>query len=381
MEDKMKLSRFWLIGLVLLMGVEVLPAIVVNGGKGLPHTKSAFTTRKGQFWLQGQIRFWGKSAEFEYPTLGIESGSTIWVVQQIASFNYGVSNHLSIALSPILYQDTHQDKGEDLIGDALLDFKFGNYRIEKKPLWLGFNIGTRLPLGSQYNIVYEDYSSGRFEFGVSGILTWRYAAADLKNDYRIHTNIGYWNHLDKGVNLVEGLPREYSYVTKPSQSFNYALGLEFPTQLFDYGLEVYGISWITQPPAGAAGRENYLFMNVSIGYKPHPRFKFYTNADLRLSENRETTVPPRVAFSGAPNYPGWRIYLGLRFLVLPTSLYDMHTQTLQEIREEKRRTLKLQLEHEKRKTEAARQEVERLQAEKEKKERDKSSKIVMEEKK
>jgi hypothetical protein len=59
----------------------------------------------------------------------------------------------------------------------------------------------------------------------------------------------------------------------------------------------------------------------------------------------------------------------------------MHTQTLQEIREEKRQALKLQLEHEKRKTEAARQEVERLQAEKEKKERDKSSKIVMEEKK
>lgn len=362
--------------------MPVRSANIVNGGRGLPHTKSAMTTRSKQLWAMGQVRFWGKHANYENRTLGIESGSTFWLVQSIASLNYGINDHVSADLSPIIYQDINDGGKDEFFGDTMLDVKIGNYQIEKTPITVGMNVGMRFPTGSHNNIIFEDYSSGRFEWGLTGLLTYRYSLPDLKNDYRIHLNLGYWNYNDSGVSLVDGeLFQDIGYVKRNSQALNYALGLEFPTPSFDYGLEFYGISWVNSPPAAAAGRENNLYMNVSLGYKPHPRFKFFTNADLRLSKDLNETQGSREALKGLPNYPGWRIYLGLRYMIVPKSLYDMHKQTLLENKRNKRQQLLIQLSEEQQKTQLAKQEAERLRIEKDKREKAKAaSEVVMQKK-
>jgi hypothetical protein len=378
----MRVSRHWVVVLVLFALMQAQSSTLVNGGRGLPHTKSAMTTYPKQLWAMAQISFWGKRADFEYHSLGVESGSTFWLVQSLARFNYGVSEHVSASLSPILYQDVNDGGADEFFGDTMLDVKVGNYQIEKTAITVGMNVGMRFPTGSHKNIIFEDYSAGRFEWGLTGILTYRYSLPDLKNDYRIHLNLGYWNYNDSGVSLVDDvLFQDIAYVKRNSQALNYALGLEFPTAAFDYGLEFYGLSWVNSPPAAAAGRENNLYMNVSLGYKPHPRFKFYTNADLRLSKDIEETQGPRATFSGLPNYPSWRVYLGLRYMIIPKSLYDMHKQVLLDNKRHKRQQLLIQLNEERQKTLIAKQEAERLRIEKEKKEKAKAASEVVLEKK
>lgn len=361
----MKTLKYGLLSVILFVFTAAQAGVVINSGRGLPHTKSAFTTRPKQLWTMGQIRFWGKKAGFEYRSIGIESGSTFWVVQGVAGFNYGVSEHVSMALSPIIYQDVNDGGSDELFGDAMLDVKVGNYRIEKTNLTLGMNLGMRLPTGSHRNIIFEDYSSGRFEWGLTGLMTYRMLLPDVNSEYRIHLNLGYWNHNDKGVMLVDDPELiDLAKVKRNSQAFNYAFGLEFPTRFFDYGLEFYGLSWINFPPPAAAGRENNLFMNISVGYKPAVRFKFFTGLDLRLSKDYEETVGPRTTLSDLPNYPGWRVYLGLRYMILPTSLYEMHKQAIMDAKRDRRQLLIKQLEEQEKKERLARQESERQRTEK-----------------
>ena len=109
---------------------ELSQATSINGGRGLRYTKAAYTTRENHLWAQGQMRFWGKPAEFANEALGVASGSTIWVVQGLTSFTYGLSKNAAVSLTPILYQDTHQGSGHDMIWDTFLDLRFGNYSLQ-----------------------------------------------------------------------------------------------------------------------------------------------------------------------------------------------------------------------------------------------------------
>lgn len=346
----------------------VLPLVVsassINGGRGLPHTKAAYTTRVNHLWAKAQTRFWGKKAEFTNEALGVQSGSTIWVVQGLTSLSYGLSKNAAVSLTPILYQDTHQESGNDIFWDTFLDLRFGGYKIQGAPIWMGFNIGSRFPTGSHHNVIFEEYTAGRFEWGLTGMMSYRYLSPDLKYDYRVHLNLGYWNYNDSGRYLSDDRQDPDAYVSANSQSFRYALGFEFPTMIFDYGLEVYGLSWIIDPPPAAYSRENFLYMNVSLGYKPHPRFHFYANGDFRLTPDKDKSEGESLAFASLPNYPDWRVTLGLKYLISPKSVYEMHQQSYRQQKKSNRRKLLSQLQEEREKTAKTQQELQTLQEEK-----------------
>ena len=357
-----------LVVIVLLSALGQLQATVVNGGRGLSHTKAAYTTRKGHLTTFGNVRFWGKKSTFPNKTLNIETGSTIWVVQALANLTYGFSKHGDVSFSPVLYQDAHKVDGEQIPWDTFLQVKFGNYKVERKPIWLGFELGSRIPTGKKHNVIFEDYTAGRFEFGMTGLFTYRYTSPNLSNDFRVHANLGYWNYNDKGVQLSEVDSLELGYADAMSQSINYALGIEFPTKIYEYGLELYGLGWLVSPPPGAASRENYLYMNVSFKYKPHHRISLVTSADLRLSPARNTTEGFEPNLPGMPSYPGWRINIGLKYLILPKSVYDMHKTSIDKQKKEMNKKLYAQFEKELVKIEKSKAELERLKREKEKKE-------------
>jgi len=363
----MRVRTGFLIVVLLFFSMSEAKTAVINGGQGLPHVKAAFTTQPGYLTGLGNVRMWGKKSTFTYESLGIESGSTIWVVQGAANLTYGIGPHIAASVTPILYQDTHKENGNDLPWDAFLNVKFGHFKVERAPVWLGFDIGVRFPTGEDYNVMFEDYTAGRFEYGVTGLLSYRYATPDLRNDIRVHANLGYWNYNDAGVDLLPGKGVPGSMVERTSQSFNYALGVEFPTKVFDYGLEIYGLAWIFRPPVVAASRENYLYMNVHFGYKPHPRYSFFLNSDLRLMSGANTTVGLEPKFPGFPSYAGWRINVGIRYLILPKSIYVMHERAIMRKKNEKTKLLYTQLQKEIEKTQRSLRQLEKLKKEKQRK--------------
>ena len=367
-EVEMRVMRGFTVILLLLFLTFGGQAAVINGGKGLPHTRAAFTTPSGHMTALGNLRFWGKKSTFTYESLGIESGSMIWVVQGAANVTYGINDHIAASITPILYQDTHKESGDDMPWDSFFNIKFGHFKVERAPVWVGFDIGARFPTGENHNIMFEDYTAGAFEYGITGLLSYRYATPDLKNDIRVHTNIGYWNYNDSGRDLLPSSGIAGSVVGTSSQSLNYALGVEFPTKVFDYGLEIYGLAWIFRPPVVAASRENYLYMNVSFGYKPHPRYSVYINTDLRLTPASNSTMDLEPKFPGFPSYSGWRINLGMRYLILPKSIYVMHEKAIMRKRGRKTKVLYTQLKKEIEKTQRSIQALDKLQKEKLKKE-------------
>ena len=77
--------------LVLFSVVVVLA--VINGGKGLPHTKAAWTQESGRLTVMANTSFWGKVAQRTSATTNIESAVTIWDVQGLISVNYGLGKH------------------------------------------------------------------------------------------------------------------------------------------------------------------------------------------------------------------------------------------------------------------------------------------------
>lgn len=352
------------IALLMLLSSHVC-ASVINAGRGLPHTKSAYTTLHQNLTTMGNLRFWGGTGE--YSNDDTQGETRIWVASALWNFTYGFSEHGAVSLSPILYQDAHKDEGEQIPWDTFLNIKMGSYKIEKQPYWVGFDVGMRFPSGKKHNVVFEDYTAGKFEFGLTGLLTYRYSSPQLKSDVRVHGNLGYWNHNDKGVYLSEVDPRELGYVKNISQSLRYALGVEFPVQQLVYGLELYGMSWLIQPPKGAASRENYLYMNVSGQFRAHQRITIFANADLRLSSGKDTTMGFEPDFKGVGSYPGWRINLGLRYLVLPVSDYGFARMSIERQQRQKTRQLYSQLKEELEKRKQTQAELERLKREKENK--------------
>ncbi len=364
MREGCKVAHKTLIGaFIFLMNIQAF-ALVINAGRGLPHTKSAYTTLQGHMTTMGNLRFWGGTGE--YPNGDSKGETRIWVARAIANVTYGFSEHGVVSLSPIVYQDAHKDEGEQVPWDTYLNFKLGNYKIEKQPYWIGFDIGMRFPTGKKHNVIFEDYTAGKFEFGLTGLLTYRYSAPQLKSDVRVHANLGYWNHNDKGEYLSEVEPRDLGLVKRTSQSLIYALGVEFPVEQFIYGIELYGMSWLAQPPRGAASRENYFYMNVSGQFKAHHRMSIFANADLRLSPGKDTTIGFEPDFSGVGNYPGWRINLGLRYLILPSSDYGFARASIERQQQRKTRELYSQLQKEIEKQKEINAELERLKREKEK---------------
>lgn len=341
-------------------------AAVVNNARGLPHAKAAFTTRTGHLTTAANLRFWGKKSP--YADDNPDRKTNIWVVQALANLTYGFSTHADVSLTPILYQDAHKVKEDysenpQLFWDTFLNLKFANYKVEKQPVWLGFDLGMRFPTGKKHNVIFEDYTAGKFEFGITGLFTYRYANPNLQNDFRVHANLGYWNYNDRGTQLTEVQPPELGQVDAMSQSIHYATGIQFPTTNFEYGLEFYGLAWLVRPPVGAASRENYFYMNVSFVYKPDYRFYLYTNADLRLSPANNSTEGFEPNLPGMPSFPGWRINLGLKYQIFPT-VYDMHKSSVERQKIAKTKNLYAQLKNEMQKTEKSKAELERLRKEK-----------------
>jgi len=367
----MKAIRPILVATLLFLIVGNSGAVVTNGGKGSPHTRAAWVTETGRLSVLTHTRFWGKVRETKSGTDNLTHAFTVWDVQGLVALNYGLGKHFDLTLSPVAYQDLNQGAFDSYPWDTFLALKIGSFGSKASSLKYGLELNARFPTGDAHNVMWEDYTAGKTEFGFTGLVSYAYDPLYPEDSFNMHLNVGYIHHNDVGQMLTDDKAfAAESQVLSPSQEGIYSLALTIPTESFDYGLEWWGNVWLQRPPLAAASRENYLYLDANVTYKPYRWFSFFVSGDYRLSADKDETIGPRRAPAGLPNYSTWRMNVGAKFVLLPTSIFHLKERDILMQKAQSRRELFEQIIKERRETESAEEELDRIKNERRKAERE-----------
>jgi len=350
--------------LYILIVISPLAATPPSGGEGLFYIQSARIIPKGFLeWYNG-IHYYGKIANFE----GHRKPYTLWNVQGITSFNYGLSSRFELGISPIIYQDTNKGEEEaaNFPDDLLVSIKYGSIRKLESHFIFGAQLQTRIPTGKYHNIIYEPYASGRLEVGINALFSYYRNVAFLDEGWSLHGNIGYLNHYDVGKELTEN-PDD---PTPQSMSSEILLGLGFlyPAGAFNFSAEVNGRYFLTRPPETAYSREHMTYLTAGVYYKLYRWMTIEMAFDISLQKEEDLSVyspatglpnPPSEDF---PNYPTWRGLIGLKFNILPY-LFSSSEDILLKQRTRDRRAILEKLMNEQKETEDAESELSKIRSE------------------
>ncbi len=360
--------------LVLLFGfVPFLYGNGLNGGNGLTYIKSAWNLKPGYLTLYGRTRFFGKVASLAEEV----SAVTYWDVQGAFSINYGISDHIELAVSPVMYQDNHKgNAGYNFPDDLFLGLKFGSYNLKETSLTWAVSLDSRFPTAKYHNVPFESYSAGTIEWGFTGMLTYSRDPLYPEDNLNIHANFSYVNHNDVGQKLSQSIHDNIS-VTNMSQQFLYGIGMKIPNSEFDFSLELFGNKFLQKPPVTAYSLENYIYMTPGINFRAYRWLTLNFAVDLRLSPDKDETGYKNGSgqsllyeLPDMPNYPSWRINLGMNIILLPSSVYKLSDKDILMRKAESRRELFEQIIKEQRETESAEEELERIKEERRKAERE-----------
>ncbi|KAA3615279.1 MAG: hypothetical protein DWQ05_14550 [Calditrichaeota bacterium] len=357
-----------------LLAVSSTAMAQVNGGRGLMYVRSAWNLEPGYLLMYSHGRFFGQVAD-KVNSNGETGSYTLFNSQSTLSLNFGISEHLEFALSPILYQDTNRGVSQyNFIDDIFVTLKFGSLGPRGSQFKSGIDLAVRFPTGEMHNIIFEPYSSGRIGFGVNTRFTFAARPYYPDDGITLHFNAGYWNHNDVGEKLTDALGSIDSVrVTEPTMEFLYGFGINFPTLKFDFSLEYFGNIFLTQPPVTAYSRENVGYISPRIRYKPYHWMNFDMSCDIRLlslDDDTDYTSPGMVELTGMPNYPPWRFNIGAQFTLLPRTTYTISERDVLIRKAESRKELFEQIIRDKDETDVAQKEVERIKLERRKAERE-----------
>jgi hypothetical protein len=358
---------------ILLTALLLLPAAgwtqLLNGGHGLNYVHSARTIEPGWLTLAAHTRFWGKVGEFQ-TVQGLEA-VTFWDVQGSLVLNYGLSKHIEFAINPIVYQDTHQGKGGyNLPDDIFVSLKFGSYGATGSSLSFGALVASRFPTGKYHNAPFEPYSTDKVSFGLIGLATYSQDPLYPEDATQVFVNLGYWNYNDVGEMLGRG-DRRVQRVNSMSQELRYGLGVRIPSDKFDFFAEFFGSAFLQRPPEAAYSREDQLFFAPGVLYKPYRWLSLRFSSDFRLVGTNNSTDYSLVGqIANLPNYPGWRVNLTTKVVLLPSTVYRTSERDILMQKAESRRELFEQIIREQRETESAEKELERIKEERRKAERE-----------
>jgi hypothetical protein len=370
------LSTRALMAIVLFASLGLQPQLAVSqigASRGPLNVRSAWTLQPGYLTLYSHTRFFGKVAT-KQGSAGTNA-VTIWDVQGGLSLNYGISKHFEASVAPILYQDTNSGgKGYNLIDDLFLFLKIGSFGNKGSALSYGVHLGTRFPTAKEANVIFEPYSADKTSFGVTALCSYARDPLYPEDGFSMHFNLGYWNHNDVGAKLsTKDDVVDTVRVLSMTQELTYGAAAIIPFEKFDFRFELYGRTFLQKPPVTAYSRESVAYISPGVSYKPYRWMTLDLNADMRVtnaSDETDYSRPGVRQISGLPNYADWRITLGAKLAVLPTSLYAISERDILMKKAESRRELFEQIIKEQRETESAEDELERIKEERRKAERE-----------
>jgi hypothetical protein len=360
--------------LIGLIGTTAPARGQINASRGPLIVRSAWTLEPGYLTLLTHTRFFGKVTQ-QAGTNGTNA-VTIWDVQGGLSLNYGLSKHFEAAFVPVIYQDTNKrtGKGYNLLDDLFLVVKVGSLGSKGSSLNYGFDLGVRFPTGNEHNVLFEPYSAGKTSFGANAMVSYARDPLYPEDGLSAHFNVGYWNHNDVGARLTpKDFTRDTVRVLTMTQELNYGIAMLFPSEKFDFRFEIHGRKFLQKPPVTAFSRESVLYISPGVTYKPYRWLTMLLNADVRVTNAADETdynKPGVNKISDLPNYSNWRITLGTKVNILPTSLYAVSERDILMKKAESRRELFEQIIKEQRETESAEEELERIKDERRKAERE-----------
>lgn len=360
-------SLTFFIFLFLLLTFTTAQADWTNHGKGLVHVNSAWSQEKGSLRISSHASCFFKD-EITRRADGTASGITYWDVQGGIGLRFGLSNHLELGISQLLYQDNHKGgTGYNSPDDLFLTAKFGSVGSRDDNFRLGLQLNSRIPLAEYHNVPFEPYSAGRIELGLMGLIT--FSSDPLFPEYgvNVHINAGFLNHNDIGTRLTTS---ELDTITaqKSSNEFMYGFGISKAWREFGLFIEFYGNNFTQAPPVTAYTRENSLYVMPGLNYDPYSWLSLTVGLNLRLSRNNDETdyrFVNKVAHD-LPNLPSWRIQVGANIKIMPKKLQQRtHVRAVESSPAEKPADGKIykELADERRKTEDAEQELEHIRKE------------------
>jgi hypothetical protein len=362
----MKKRTVWLL-LIMVTAIR-LWGTTSTGGPGLIYVHSAQVLPKGHLEWYAGTRYFGKIASFT----NNQRAYTLWDVQFLMSLNYGISKHVSLGVSPILYQDVNRNGGNfwkgnaNLPDDIILSVKAGSFSKLESHFMFGELLTLRLPTAKQHNIIYEPYSAGRIEIGLTALATYFQKPAIPEMGWSVYANIGLINHNDLGKSLSGNADD----ATAQSWSSELILsdGFLYPMETFAFSLELNTRFFLTRPPESAYSREYVSYLTGGIYYMPYRWLTLEMGTDLRLVSEDDLTsyrfILPAPT-NNFPNYPSWRGVLGIKWTILPRQLYKSEDAQLKQKAKDRKAILEKMMDQETN-TETAEQELSRIQAERKK---------------
>ena len=357
-------SIFFIIIILLTGNLHGTPQ---QGGRGLIYLHSALLIPKGFIQFYGGLRYFGKVAQFGWN----ERAYTLWHVQGFTTFNIGLSSHFELAVSPIIFQDTNRGDGwskeaVNFPDDILVSVKMGSMRAMESPFVFGGMLYGRIPTARTHNIIYEPYSAGSVELGITGLVSYFHNPSFPDADWSLHGNLGYLNHNDVGQEIT-GDPAHLP--TEMSNELLIGLGFRYPAGTFDFSAEINSRFFLQRPPVSAYSMEDVTYLTAGVYYKPYRWITFEMGIDVRLSSdedltNYDVTPTPKPA-ADFPNYPSWRSVLGVKLAILPMDLYSSSDEELLRQRADDRKEVLERMMQGEQKTENAGDELTRIRAERE----------------
>ncbi len=348
-----------------ILCLSVMPGMTqINGGRGPLHVRSAWSLDAGYLTIYSHNKIFGKVSNVSRNSNPL----TYWDFQSVLSLDYGLSSGFELSFVPILYQDiTDDEKKRNFLDDLYFFLKFGSLGAKGSKMNYGLELGARLPKTASRNLIFEPYTSNKFAFGATGIVSYVRDPLYPDDAFNLHFNLGYWNHNDVGERLTSlDSAIDTVQVTEMTQEWRYGAAMAIPLERFDLRLELFGHSFINAPPVTAYSRENAAYLSPGIVYKPYRWMSLDCSVDLRVSADVDETAYGANSVAqvpGLPNYPAWRINFGVKLTVLPRSLYSLSERDVLMKKAESRRELFEQIIKERRETDSAEAELEAIKEE------------------
>lgn len=295
------------------------------GSKSLMHTQTGRTFEQGRLEIHSNMNFYTKLADFAgNPSLKPANftAANYWVVAGNLLLTYGILDNLDVTIAPRIYQDTNRIGEYNLPDDIFITVKGGSFDFANRRFYGALMLNTRIGTGDVHNYPFTEYASGAFEYGFMGAVSYYMDPYLPDRSLSAHLNLGWYNHNEAGK-VMYSYPKSKVELKSQvnSQEFQYGLGVAFPVDLFEFRLELNGVSFITQPDTMVYSRENYTYITPSVRYQPYNWVSMDLGFDIRVSGDEEQTsgVPVLTKSLDLPNYMPWRVNLGLNLTILPLS--------------------------------------------------------------
>lgn len=354
------MKRISQILLINLMMLALTFAQAPSGSKSLLHMQTGRTFDEGRFEIRSDLNFFTKLAE-DVNNLNPANfkAANYWLVNSGIALTYGITDNFDLTVAPGIYQDTHSQNEYNLPDDITVALKAGSFDFADRKMYGAVGLNVRFPVGDDHNYPFTYYASGAVEYGLNGALSYYTDPYLPDRSLSLHLNVGWWNHNEAGQELRPNMTSNVN-----SQELLYGFGVLYPTEMFDFILELTGSSFITKPEKFVFSREDWMYVTPTVKYKPLGWVNFNFGVDILLSGDKDESAGlPKFENLDLPNYSAWKAHLGIELTVLPITASSQSAAQVQKNQFNQRVEFFQQIIEEREKSENIKEELDKLKEE------------------